>query len=53
MTVSGVAGSNYVVQASSNLTDWVSVFTNTSPFTFVDSNANQFPQRFFRSFFLP
>jgi len=51
-TVTGAAGSNYVVQVATHLaapTTWVSLFTNTSPFTFVDSNAQIFPQRFYRA----
>jgi hypothetical protein len=49
--VTGAVGSNYVVQVATNLVSpitWVSLFTNTSPFTFVDSNAQNFPQRFYR-----
>ncbi|MFO1511338.1 MAG: hypothetical protein U1F83_00225 [Verrucomicrobiota bacterium] len=51
-TVTGSAGSNYVVQVATNLsppTTWVSLFTNAAPFTFVDSNAQNFPQRFYRA----
>jgi hypothetical protein len=50
LNISGVTNSQYVVQASTNLLDWVSVQTNTAPFTFVDSNASQFSQRFYRAF---
>jgi hypothetical protein len=52
-TVNGTAGSNYVVQVATNLsspTAWVSLFTNASPFTFVDSNANSFQQKFYRAY---
>jgi hypothetical protein len=49
LNVSGVANYEYVVQASTNLVNWVSIATNVSPFTFVDSNASQFPRRFYRS----
>jgi hypothetical protein len=52
-TVTGTVGSNYVVQVSTNLAtsgNWVSLFTNASPFTFVDSNANSFPQKFYRAY---
>jgi hypothetical protein len=48
-TVSGTAGSQYVVQASTNLVNWVSLQTNTSPFNFVDANAHQFTRRFYRA----
>jgi hypothetical protein len=53
LTVNGLAGYSYVVQVSTNLVSWVSVLTNTAPFTFVDTNASQFKQRFYRSFYLP
>jgi hypothetical protein len=49
MFVSGVTNYEYVVQTSTNLMDWVAVQTNTAPFTFVDSNASQFSQRFYRT----
>jgi hypothetical protein len=49
LCICGDTNSQYVVQASTNLMDWVSVQTNTAPFTFVDSNASQFSQRFYRT----
>lgn len=48
--VSGTAGAKYVVQASTNLVDWVSVQTNTAPFTFTDPDAGSYSQRFYRTF---
>lgn len=49
--LTGTAGWNYVVQASTNLAggNWVPVVTNAAPFTFVQSNANTFPRRFYRA----
>lgn len=47
--VTGTAGAQYVVQASTNLVDWVSVETNTAPFTFADPNTASYKQRFFRT----
>ena len=52
-TVGGVTGYSYIVQVSTNLVNWVSVTTNTAPFTFVDTNACQFKQRYYRSFHQP
>jgi hypothetical protein len=49
LTVSGVSGYQYVVQASTNMVSWVPLQTNTAPFTFVDTNASQFGRRFYRS----
>ena len=51
--VAGVPGFNYAVQESTNLIDWVSLITNTSPFIFVDANATNFPQQFYRTLFVP
>ncbi|MGO8837812.1 MAG: immunoglobulin domain-containing protein [Limisphaerales bacterium] len=51
--VAGVPGFNYAVQESTNLIDWVSLVTNTSPFIFVDANATNFPQLFYRSLYVP
>jgi hypothetical protein len=48
-TVSGTSGGQYVVQASTNMLNWVSLQTNTAPFQFVDPNASQFKQRFYRT----
>ena len=53
LAVAGVPGYPYVVQASTNLVNWVSIQTNTAPFTFVDANAGQFSQRFYRSIYNP
>lgn len=52
LTVNGQNGQEYIVQASTNLINWVSIYTNpppfTSPFTFTDSNASNYPDRFYR-----
>jgi hypothetical protein len=47
--VVGAAGSNYVIEASTNLTDWLPLETNTSPFTFADTNAVNVPLQFYRA----
>jgi endonuclease/exonuclease/phosphatase family metal-dependent hydrolase len=49
-TVSGSAGVNYVVQTSTNLgaPNWVSMFTNTPPFSFSDTNVSG-QQKFYRA----
>jgi hypothetical protein len=51
LTVSGDAGPDYIVQASTNLTDWTSIFTNhspTPPFVWTDTGASNFSQQFYR-----
>jgi Fibronectin type III domain len=47
--VNGINGSEYVVEASTNLVNWVPLETNTIPFTFVDTNAPQFARRFYQA----
>jgi DNA/RNA endonuclease G (NUC1) len=49
----GTTGSNYVVQASTNLAApvWISVTTNAAPFVFTDTNP--YPQRFYRATVAP
>lgn len=53
--INGTVGSNYVVQAATNLAMpvWVSLVTNPAPFLFVETNANTFGQRFYRSIVAP
>ena len=47
--VSGNTGSNYVVQASSDLMTWSSITTNTAPFMFTDTNTAAYCKRFYRT----
>jgi len=48
--VNGITNCQYVVQASTDLVDWASIGTNISPFTFMDSDAGRFSQRFYRTY---
>ena len=45
----GIAGRTYTVQASTDLVTWLDVETRTAPFQFVDANAGDFDQRFYRT----
>lgn len=48
---SGVTGSNYVLEASTNLINWIPLITNvatTNVFDVLDSQATNFPYRFYR-----
>jgi hypothetical protein len=47
-TVSGTPGVQYVIQISTNLVDWVSVQTNTSPFAYTDPTSGADANRFYR-----
>jgi hypothetical protein len=56
MGFSGTIGSNYVLQASTNLLNWMPLTTNlatANPFTLIDPRASNFPARFYRVIQLP
>jgi hypothetical protein len=53
LAVLTVPGCRYIVQASTDFVNWVPVQTNTAPFTYVDTQAGQFSQRFYRSVAVP
>jgi hypothetical protein len=44
----GAPGYNYLIEASSDLTDWTILETNTAPFQFMDVNAADYPIRYYR-----
>ncbi len=47
----GISGSNYVLQASTNLINWIPISTNlatANQFDLFDPNASTFPYRFYR-----
>jgi len=51
LTINGDSGPDYIVQASTNLVDWTSIFTNhspTPPFVWSDTSASNFSLRFYR-----
>ena len=51
LTVNSDGGNPFVIQVSTNLIDWNSIYTNltpTFPVTWTDSNADDFNQRFYR-----
>jgi hypothetical protein len=52
LQTAGVAGSSYTIEASSDLTNWIPLFTNYSPngfLNFTDTNAGALPVRFYRA----
>jgi hypothetical protein len=49
LSVSGAAEQNYIIQASSNLLNWIPLYTSTPPFTFTDPKASNYPSRFYRA----
>jgi hypothetical protein len=52
----GTSGQTYVIEASTTLTNWVPISTNALPdcvLEFVDTNAVNFPYRFYRALLVP
>jgi len=47
--ITGAPGSIYIVQASTDLVNWVSLDTNISPLEFTDTNTSRYRQRFYRA----
>ena len=53
LTLSGQAGRAYVLQATTNVSNWISIKTNTatnSVFDFFDTGVTSFQRRFYRAF---
>lgn len=48
LSVTGPAGSNVVVQVSTNLANWTPVYTNTGSFQFIDPAVSNAQRRFYR-----
>ena len=53
--LTGTTGSNYIIQATTNLSpaNWIPLRTNAAPFIFVESNIFLLPQRFYRGMIAP
>ena len=52
MQFQGVEGQSYVFEASTNLTDWVTLSTNTAvggTISLVETNTMAYPHRFYRA----
>jgi hypothetical protein len=53
LVLTGQPEQSYVIQASTNLTSWIPVSTNTASgigkFIFTDANVSSFGQRFYRA----
>ena len=47
--VGGTPGTTVVIQASTNLVNWVPIYTNVAPFEFTDLNTTNVPDRFYRA----
>jgi len=51
LSIQGQTGPDYILMASTNLTNWIPIFTNTPttfPFVWTDTNTSQYPKRFYQ-----
>jgi hypothetical protein len=51
LSIQGQTGPDYILMASTNLTNWMPIFTNTPstfPFVWTDTNTAQYPKRFYQ-----
>ena len=53
LNITGNPGVTNIIQASTNLIDWVNVYTNEAPFTFTNFDSSSYPERFYRARTLP
>ena len=51
--IKGITGSNYVVEASSDLLQWTPICTNASPFIYTETNSLAYSHRYYRASSLP
>jgi uncharacterized repeat protein (TIGR01451 family) len=51
--ISGNPGSSTIIQASTNLVNWLNVYTNISPFTYTNLNSAGYPALFYRALVIP
>jgi uncharacterized repeat protein (TIGR01451 family) len=49
LTITNAPGQSVIIQASTNLLSWISILTNTEPFTFTNFDSTNFPTRFYRA----
>ena len=49
LTITNSPGQSVIIQASTNLLSWISILTNTEPFTFTNFDNTNFPTRFYRA----
>jgi hypothetical protein len=53
LSVTGTTNANYNVQGSTNLFDWESLNTNSSPFIYDDLTATNYLNRYYRAVWVP
>ncbi len=53
LAVAGSPGINFIIQASTDLKSWGDLATNSAPGTFIDTQAGQYPARYYRVMLVP
>jgi hypothetical protein len=53
LDLAGLGGASYVIQASTNLSQWQPLVTNTAPFSFTDTASDALTHRFYRGLWRP
>jgi uncharacterized repeat protein (TIGR01451 family) len=53
LSVAGSSGQSVVIQASTNLVNWIPIATNVVPFNFTNLDSTNYPQRFYRALIGP
>jgi subtilase family serine protease len=53
LTVTNDVGANIIIQASTNLVNWVTVYINLAPFTFTNLDSTNYQMRFYRAVVAP
>jgi len=49
VSVTGLAEQTYIIESSTNLVNWVPIYTNGGSFVFTDPNSTNFNQQFYRA----
>lgn len=49
LSLTGTDGASYIIQSSTNLVQWIPIYTNICPFVFTDSSATNYTSRFYRA----
>jgi uncharacterized repeat protein (TIGR01451 family) len=52
-SLTGTPGQTNIIQASTNLVNWIPIYTNVNPFLFTDPYASNYPVRFYRALLVP
>jgi uncharacterized repeat protein (TIGR01451 family) len=49
LSITNTTGQSVIIEASTNLVNWIPVFTNVEPFTYTNLDSTNYPLRFYRA----